>query len=51
VASMSNEATFLRRFLDRAGKEGYIYYVMEAFDQPWKRTTAESARSVRQRGI
>lgn len=39
VASMSHEATFLRRFLDRAEKEGYIYYVMEAFDQPWKRST------------
>ena len=37
VASTANEATFLRRFLDRATKEGYIYYVMEAFDQPWKR--------------
>ena len=37
VASPSNEAIFLRRFLDRAEREGYIYYVMEAFDQPWKR--------------
>ncbi len=36
VASTSMEATFLRRFLDYAKKEGYIYYVMEAFDQPWK---------------
>ncbi len=39
VASLSNQATFLRRFLDRAEKEDYIYYVMEAFDQPWKRVT------------
>ncbi len=38
VASPANEATFLRRFLARAEKEEYIYYVMEAFDQPWKRS-------------
>jgi exo-beta-1,3-glucanase (GH17 family)/cellulose synthase/poly-beta-1,6-N-acetylglucosamine synthase-like glycosyltransferase len=36
VASEANEATFLRRFLQRAEAERYIYYVMEAFDQPWK---------------
>lgn len=36
VASTSNQAMFLRRFLERARKEGYIYYLMEAFDQPWK---------------
>ena len=39
VASESNEALFLRRFLARAAHEGYIYYLMEAFDQPWKGTT------------
>jgi exo-beta-1,3-glucanase (GH17 family)/cellulose synthase/poly-beta-1,6-N-acetylglucosamine synthase-like glycosyltransferase len=39
VASPANEATFLRRFLDRAWQEKYTYYVMEAFDQPWKRDT------------
>ena len=39
VASESNEATFLRRFLNRARKEQYTYYVMEAFDQPWKQVT------------
>ncbi len=39
VASLSNEATFLRRFIEQAEKLGYIYYVMEAFDQPWKRVT------------
>jgi exo-beta-1,3-glucanase (GH17 family) len=39
VASSSHEATFLRRFLDRAKEEDYIYYVMEAFDQPWKGET------------
>src|SRR5579862_9375278 len=36
VASVSNEALFLRRFLVRAQKEQVTYYVMEAFDQPWK---------------
>jgi len=36
VASESNEALFLRRFLARAQKEKLTYYVMEAFDQPWK---------------
>lgn len=36
VASVSNEALFLRRFLARAEKEHQRYYLMEAFDQPWK---------------
>jgi len=36
VASTFNEAMFLRRFLRYAESENYIYYVMEAFDQPWK---------------
>ena len=35
-ASTSNEALFLRRFLERAQERGYVYYLMEAFDQPWK---------------
>jgi exo-beta-1,3-glucanase (GH17 family)/cellulose synthase/poly-beta-1,6-N-acetylglucosamine synthase-like glycosyltransferase len=39
VASEANEATFLRRFLARAAEEKYTYYLMEAFDQPWKRET------------
>lgn len=38
VADVATEAKFLRRFLHRAEQENYIYYVMEAFDQPWKRT-------------
>ncbi len=37
VASPANQATFLRRFLHRAEQKKYTYYVMEAFDQPWKR--------------
>jgi exo-beta-1,3-glucanase (GH17 family)/cellulose synthase/poly-beta-1,6-N-acetylglucosamine synthase-like glycosyltransferase len=36
VASASNEALFLRRFLARADAEKIRYYIMEAFDQPWK---------------
>ena len=36
VASDANEALFLRRFLARARHERFVYYVMEAFDQPWK---------------
>jgi exo-beta-1,3-glucanase (GH17 family)/cellulose synthase/poly-beta-1,6-N-acetylglucosamine synthase-like glycosyltransferase len=36
VATAANQALFLRRFLDRAEQEEYVYYLMEAFDQPWK---------------
>ena len=36
VASVANEALFLRRFLARADRQQIVYYVMEAFDQPWK---------------
>ena len=43
VASVANEATFLRRFLQYAEKNDYIYYVMEAFDQPWKGKSLEGA--------
>ncbi|KAF0192718.1 MAG: exo-beta-1 3-glucanase [Gammaproteobacteria bacterium] len=42
VASVANEATFLRRFLDRAHQENYVYYIMEAFDQQWKQQTEGS---------
>jgi exo-beta-1,3-glucanase (GH17 family)/cellulose synthase/poly-beta-1,6-N-acetylglucosamine synthase-like glycosyltransferase len=38
VASPANQARFLRRFLAMAEDEGLVYYLMEAFDQPWKRT-------------
>jgi exo-beta-1,3-glucanase (GH17 family)/cellulose synthase/poly-beta-1,6-N-acetylglucosamine synthase-like glycosyltransferase len=38
-ASLTNQTRFLRRFLARAEAENYIYYVMEAFDQPWKART------------
>lgn len=36
VASEANEALFLRRFLHRAAELNYEYFLMEAFDQPWK---------------
>jgi exo-beta-1,3-glucanase (GH17 family) len=36
VASMSNQALFLRRFLQKTQHEHITYYVLEAFDQPWK---------------
>ncbi len=39
VASEANEAIFLRRFLARAEKEHFDYFLMEAFDQPWKTDT------------
>jgi exo-beta-1,3-glucanase (GH17 family)/cellulose synthase/poly-beta-1,6-N-acetylglucosamine synthase-like glycosyltransferase len=36
-ASEAKEAKFLREFLQLAQKENYDYFLMEAFDQPWKR--------------
>lgn len=39
IASPANQATFLRRFLQQAEQKNYIYYIMEAFDQPWKRAS------------
>ena len=36
VASRANQAKFLRRFLAAAEREDITYYLMEAFDQPWK---------------
>ncbi|BCU08130.1 glycosyltransferase [Allochromatium tepidum] len=38
-ASLVNQTRFLRRFLAVAESEHYVYYVMEAFDQPWKLKT------------
>jgi len=35
-ASLANEARFMREFLNFADREGVQYYLMEAFDQPWK---------------
>ena len=39
VASVSNQALFLRRFLALAEREDWEYYIIEAFDQPWKEKT------------
>lgn len=36
VASGPNQAAFLRRFLAEAKSQGWDYYLIEAFDQPWK---------------
>lgn len=38
VASEINQARFVREFLARAAKKPYDYYLMEAFDQPWKQS-------------
>jgi exo-beta-1,3-glucanase (GH17 family)/cellulose synthase/poly-beta-1,6-N-acetylglucosamine synthase-like glycosyltransferase len=35
-ASLENQATFVREFVQRANKEKVLYNVIEAFDQPWK---------------
>jgi exo-beta-1,3-glucanase (GH17 family)/glycosyltransferase involved in cell wall biosynthesis len=34
--SLVNEASFLRQFLNLAKERKFDYFVMEAFDQPWK---------------
>ena len=38
---LKEQATFLRRFLAQAIKEKYVYYIIEAFDQPWKNNSLE----------
>ncbi len=35
--SLANQAAFLRGFLNVARAEEMTYYIVEAFDQPWKR--------------
>ncbi len=42
-ASLANQARFLRKFLAMAQEEDYTYYIIEAFDQPWKKTIEGSA--------
>jgi exo-beta-1,3-glucanase (GH17 family)/cellulose synthase/poly-beta-1,6-N-acetylglucosamine synthase-like glycosyltransferase len=42
-ASLINEARFLREFFNLAEQNHYEYYVMEAFDQPWKHSTETAA--------
>lgn len=36
-ASLAAEAQFVRRFLNLAEERRYDYFMMEAFDQPWKK--------------
>ena len=45
VASLNNQAKFLRRFLKVAADNGYSYYIMEAFDQRWKEAIEGEAGS------
>lgn len=41
--SRANQATFLREFMARADQEKISYYIVEAFDQPWKKSIEGSA--------
>ncbi len=43
TASISNQAKVLREFLNRAEREKVTYYIVEAFDQPWKQAIEGSA--------
>ena len=42
-ASLVNQAKFIRTFLNQAAQNHLDYYIMEAFDQPWKRTLEGAA--------
>ncbi len=46
VASPANQATFLRRFIAQAEELDLVYYVMEAFDQLWKKKSSEGSVGV-----
>lgn len=39
LPSPSGQARFIRAFLNEARERGLDYYLMEAFDQPWKEAT------------
>ncbi|MCX7067450.1 MAG: glycosyltransferase [Methylococcales bacterium] len=39
AASLLNEARFVREFVNFSATHNYDYYLMEAFDQPWKHST------------
>ena len=39
--SVSDEAIFIRDWLNAAKREGIDYYILEAFDQPWKENLGE----------
>ena len=36
TASIADESLFIRQWLNEAAQRGIDYYLMEAFDQPWK---------------
>ena len=42
-ASLSNEASFVRGFVQLAMDKGWDYYLLEAYDQPLKKRDAEGA--------
>jgi len=42
-ASVVNQAKFLRQWFNVASQNRIDYYIMEAFDQPWKRTLEGTA--------
>lgn len=42
-ANTINQAKFIRDFLNRARQEHLTYYIVEAFDQPWKQTVEGSS--------
>jgi len=42
-ASLANEAYFDRAFVQLAMEKGYDYYLIEAYDQPWKNAQEASA--------
>ncbi|WP_193552288.1 glycosyltransferase [Oleisolibacter albus] len=44
-ASRQNQADFIRKFLNLAGENRWDYYIMEAFDQPWKRAIGGAAEA------
>ncbi len=35
-ASLANQAYYIRNFVQLAMEKGYDYYLLEAYDQPWK---------------
>ncbi|WP_075768585.1 glycosyltransferase [Aerophototrophica crusticola] len=44
-ASLVNQAKFIRSFLNLAGENRWDFYIMEAFDQPWKRAIGGNAEA------
>ena len=42
-ASVSNEAYFARAFVQHAMEKGWDYYLLEAYDQPWKNVNEGTA--------